>query len=445
MITFIQTVYKIIFNSIFAITKNIPQKCSDIIVKLSLFALAGMFFFQCGASFVGLNPRTDKERMVVIVGLIVILCIFSVKEKLRNIKWNPWVVYPYYIAAVTMVITGYHHPVGDTYLEYAWTMLLLFPALYFILNNNREYDKYADILAKSISIQGVVIVVLTYLLRPINEVTFVGERYVGLSTNPNFLGMIGIIVTGATLYLIATAKKKVPIYIILNGIFVAFVWLSVARTALIAVVLQCIAWTIMMIRLNFREQKSRTLILICITFIVLVIAIPLVQNSLTFAGKHIAPIGSAEETVKSEPKLEERLDLEHNTVAQISSGRDLIWKECVKYFNLVGNDYERFSIEMPSGAIIKNIHNTYIDISFRSGIIAGGAYLVFITAVLAVMNINIFNNRNKKYMIFTVMIIIAYFIESVLEIQVLPFNRGGVLLFYLTLAPIWDREFLKER
>lgn len=444
MIKIIQTIYKLIFNSTYKVTRNIPLKARNILVNVCLFILAGLFFYQCGSASLGLNPGTVQTRTVIGVIAIILVCIFSVNKKLEYVKWNPWVAYPYYIAAIIMVVTGYQHPVGQTYLEYAWMMLLVFPGLYFVLNNIQEYEKYFNILANSIAIQGGIIAFLTYFMRPINTLTCVSNRYMGLTTNPNFLGMVGLIVTTATLYLIATSKKKVPIYIVINGIFVAFIWLSVSRTALIALALQLVAWSIMVLRINFRHEKIKSLIIIGATFVILVVSVPIVKTTLTAVGTVVVPVASAEEV---DSELKNRVNLTDKTIAQISSGRDFIWKEYVKHFNLWGNDYESFNIKLPSGGYIKNAHNTYIDISFRSGIIAGLAYLIFMTAVLAVMNINIFNNRNKKYMIFAVLAVIAYFIETILEVQVLPFNRGNVLIFYLALAPLWEKrgiEILKE-
>lgn len=437
MIKLIQTIYKYIFNSIFMLTKNIPVKIRNFIVTVSLFVLAGLFLYQCSAASLGFNPGTVQIRTIIGLVSILLVCIFSINEKTKYIRWNPWIVYPYYIAAVIMIITGYHHPVGQTYLEYAWMMLVVFPGLYFVMNNVGEYSKYFNILAKSIAIQGGIIVFLTYFMRPINAITYINDRYLGLTTNPNLLGMVGLIVTTATLYLIATSKNKLPIYIFMNGIFVAFIWLSVSRTAIVALVLQIIAWSIMMLRIKFKEEKIKSLLLIGITFMILLVSVPIVESTLTVIGTSIVPVASAEETKSN---LELRLDLKNKTAAEISSGRDYIWQQYVKHFNLLGNDYENFAIEVSNGSYIKNAHNTYIDISFRSGVIAGLSYLIFMTVVLVVMNINIFNNKNKMYMIFPVLATIAYFIESIFEIQVLPFNRGIVLIFYLSLAPFWERK-----
>lgn len=437
MINLIQMIYKHTFNGAYILTKGIPIKIKDVIVNLNIFILTGLFFYQCAAESIGVNPGTVQTRTIIGFISIILICIFSINRKLNNIEWNKWIVYPYYTAAVIMVVTGYLHPVGQTYLEYAWFMLLVFPALYFILNNMQTYEKYFNALAKSITIQGSVIIFLTYLMRPINDITYISGRYLGLTTNPNYLGMVGLIVTTATLYLIVNAKKKTPIYILINGIFVAFIWLSVSRAALIVLTLQLVAWSIMILRINFRHEKIKSLIIIGATFVILVVSVPIVKTTLTDVGTVVIPVASAEEI---DSELENRVDLTDKTIAQISSGRDFIWKEYVKHFNLWGNDYESFNIKLPSGGYIKNAHNTYIDISFRSGVVAGLAYLIFMTAVLAVMNINIFNNKNKKYMIFAVMAVIAYFIESILEIQVLPFNRGIVLMFYLSLAPLWEKK-----
>ena len=437
MIKIIQPIYKFIFNGTYKLTRNIPLKVRYSVVNVCLFILTGLFFYQCGVESLGFNPGTVQTRTVIGVIAIIVACIFSINKKMEYIKWNPWIVYPYYVAAIIMVVTGYQHPVGQTYLEYAWIMLLVFPALYFVLNNVGEYEKYFNILAKSIVIQGGVIILLTYFMRPINAMTYINNRYLGLTTNPNFLGMVGLIVTTSTLYLIATSKKKLPIYILINGIFVAFIWLSVARTAIIALVLQFIAWSIMVLRTSLKKERTKSLILICSTFVILVVSVPIVETTLTTIGTTVVPVASAEE---EQSNLEKRIDLKNKTIAEISSGRDFIWKQYVEHFNLWGNDYENFAIKLPSGGYLKNAHNTYIDISFRSGVVAGLAYLIFMTAVLAVMNINIFNNKNKKYMIFAVMAVIAYFIESILEIQVLPFNRGIVLMFYLSLAPLWEKK-----
>ncbi len=439
MITIIQTVYIVIFNTIYKLTKHISEKHRNIGIFLCLFALVSLFWVQCSNFLIGLRFNTIHRSNIGMI-LLVILCVLSVNKPLKKVSWKKWLVYPYFLAAIFMVIASFDHFTGNGYQSYAWQLLVIFPALYFVWNNRKDYEIYYNLLAKAIVFSGTVVIILTFILRPVNEFSMLSGRYMGLSDNSNLLGMIGIIITSASLYLISLCKKSIWFYLIINGIATTFIWLSMARTAVLVLIFQIIAWSIMLIRINIYNRDFTKMLIILMTIVIMIVSVPVFKCVLTNLGEKQMQAYAAE----TNPTIEERFDIKDKDLGSFVSGRDYLWKYYWDRMTFIGNDCTNHEIPTGSGTALHNAHNTYLEVGFRYGIPAGIFYFVFMSTVLVMMNIGILNGNRKKYSIFVVMAILAYGIESLLDVQTLPFSRGPVLIFYLVAMVLFDGDLIKK-
>lgn len=424
-----QTIYKFCFNISFKATRHINEKIRNGIVIVCLFVLVSLYFVQNAKNALQFYVFDTIDRSIVGGIAILILCIFSVNAPLEKVKWNKWLMYTYYLAAIYMTLMSFHHSPGRGYKIFAILFLVAFPAIYFVWNNRKDYETYYNWFAKAIVVSGSITIVLTYLLRPINSDTIIDGRYVGLTSDAGMFGLSCVIITTATLYLIAKKSKGLWFYLLITGISTSFVWLGGTRTSIIIVFCQLVAWAIMFIRISPKETKKKVVATIMITLCVVIIAVPVITSSLKLAGEYVS-FSFAEEP---ENPLD-RFDRDDKNIDDFSSGRIFLWKYYLKELTWTGNDATNHKIITPSGQELHNAHNAYLEIAYRFGIPAGVFFLLFMLGVCVIMIKTIFSGRKDYFTIFFVLASIAYGIGSMLDAQTHPFTRGPVLIFYLALV-----------
>lgn len=160
----LQNIYIVIFNTIFKLTKHINYNVREWIAKLCVFGLSASFFVLMILTRQGITDIHVKGCTEGGIFLLILLCIFSVNKPLEKVKWNKWITYPYFAAAIYMTIMSFDQNPGDFYQSYAIMMFLLLPALYFIWGNRKDYLTYYDWFAKSLIILGALSAVATIMV-----------------------------------------------------------------------------------------------------------------------------------------------------------------------------------------------------------------------------------------------------------------------------------------
>lgn len=445
----LQTIYIDIFNETFKLTGRINQNIREWIVKISIFLLMAEYFVLTILTLRGIVDFYVIDATKIGTFFLVIVCIFSVNAPLKHIKWNKWIVYPYFAAAVYMTLMSIDHFTGRCYQAYALQMLLVFPALYFIWGNRKDYTKYIDWIAKSLVIIGTVTTICTFIFAPISDATLLGasDRYMGLTFNPNRLGTLTIMITAACLYLISKRDRLAIFYIVLSGVNTGFTIMSGSRTAILVVVFQLIAFAVILMRIDFIKAKIKTLVFIMFSIAIIVVSVPLTDFTLNQIGNPPTSIESTtvdDSTAHSDSinnvssQKTSRFSAKGKSLDDFSSGRIEIWNWYLDRMHMRGNDCTNHEVIYGNGSVVHNAHNTFLEIPFRFGIPAGIFYALFMMGVIVVLIKAALIQGPRRYVTFIVMASLAYFIEAMLDVMTLPFERGPVLLFYMSLVGIFE-------
>lgn len=442
----LQNIYIVIFNTIFKLTKYINYNVREWIAKLCVFGLSASFFVLMILTRQGITDIHVKGCTEGGIFLLILLCIFSVNKPLEKVKWNKWITYPYFAAAIYMTIMSFDQNPGDFYQSYAIMMFLLLPALYFIWGNRKDYLTYYDWFAKSLIILGALSAVATIMFAPIAEKS-VGTQYLGLTDNPNIFGMISISVTAASLYMTFLKRPLWVVYSVLTGIYAAFIWLTVSRTAIVVLIMQVFAWAIITIRTYFIKEKWRSILFIAVTMTIVVSSALLTNVALennTVAEAKTKVVMSETYQIADSDAVKNRFDFSNKSLEEFTSGRTDIWKWYINQISWRGHDCTNHEVEIAPGVIYHNAHNTVLEISYRFGWPAGFAYALFMIVMIIALIIGGLVRAKRRYTIFIILLTIAYFIESMLDVMTLPFERGPVLMFYMALIGVFEGDFLAK-
>lgn len=444
----LQNLYIVIFNTLFKLTKHINYTIREWIAKLCVFGLSASFFVLMILTRQGITDIHVKGCTEGGIFLLILLCIFSVNKPLEKVKWNKWITYPYFTAAIYMTIMSFDQNPGEFYQSYAIMMLLILPALYFIWGNRKDYLTYYDWFAKSLIILGLLSAVATIMLAPISEKS-IGAQYIGLTDNPNIFGMISISVTAASLYMIFLKRKLYVVYSVLAGVYATFIWLTVSRTAIFVLVMQVIAWLIIALRTYYPREKVKSIAFVALTMLIMIASAFLtniaLQKDIVAEAKTEIVMNEIDQIADAEvDAVKNRFDFSNKSLEEFTSGRTDIWKWYIDKISWRGHDCTNHEVEIALGVIYHNAHNTVLEISYRFGLPAGVAYALFMIVMVVALIIGGLIRAKRKYTIFIILLTIAYFIEAMLDVMTLPFERGPVLMFYMALIGVFEGDFLAK-
>ena len=82
--------------------------------------------------------------------LLGIMIVCSMNKPLTKVKWSPWIWIPWFLCSILIIISGIHHNITGALMMFAFLMLLVFPALYFVWNNRGDYHVLYAIVCKAI-------------------------------------------------------------------------------------------------------------------------------------------------------------------------------------------------------------------------------------------------------------------------------------------------------
>ncbi len=452
----LQDAYIGLFNGLFKHTGRINETVRDIIVKICLVYLCFAYFIVIVLTSHGitnLNSLAVTDRGIAV---LIVLCIFSVNAPLKRVKWSKWVAYPYFLCAIYMSITSFHHFTGRGYQAFAFQLLFIYPAIYFIYANRKDYAKYIDFISKALIAMVLVVLIGDFIYAPLAEATYEG-RYYGISEGPNTFSILMLMGTTATLYQMYLKNKWAIVGAVVMGMCLNSIWLSGARAATIAVVLQLLTVTIAFFIKKDAQKTGKSFMYFCA--MILVVAIAFVGNAKVFeltdessdkTGElqipTITTVAYADTGDEEQTNSVHRLfNIKGLTLEQISAGRIGIWKQYIAKMNLLGNDCTGHKVIQESGKEVHNAHNTFLEIPYRFGVPAGIFYLAFTIAVFAILFKAIFIKRTKPYAVFIALAAIAYWVEAMFDIMTLPFQRGLVILFYISIVGIFDEDVVEEQ
>ena len=371
----------------------------------------------------------------------------------------------YYIAAISILVSSFHHYVGTGFRAFSLMMMFVFPVFYFFFRNEEDRKALFLSLAWAHVVTGAMLAIFCFYYAPYNYATFIGGRYNGIVSNPNTLALNMIVGVICAVYLYSQYRGKVLIPItVFICIYFGLMTSTGSRTAMLAagaaVVICLTAFLISIIR---SKHERRILITKSIVLVVVLLLCPSVNTLLFQLDNHYNKAANVKNPTENNVPLSnvvvdtieenEQLDTESTnrflvngkTLDELSSFRISIWKEYISRLNWNGRDVREYPVVKIGETAFWGAHNTPLEIAYRCGIFTGVMYLVFELYLLLFVIINLFVKRKiRSDLIFSYIAISGYFIASMLDVHLLPVEASYILLASLSFGPVMfqNRETL---
>ena len=188
-----------VINHLSGCTEKIDEKARNIILQL-LCAVFPVYFILCYSGI--LSFWTSSFRHIVGYAVLLLIVLISIKGEVTEVKWRDYIYYPFVLLGLGLIITGLIHPIGGDYFFSGVAFVFIFPALYLVWDNRRDYDVLIDALAKSIVIVGVLYAILCVCLAFTGAFHGINHRWSGTMVNVNLLSMTGINLFTAAVYMV---------------------------------------------------------------------------------------------------------------------------------------------------------------------------------------------------------------------------------------------------
>ncbi len=436
------------------IVVNLSEKTRDIGLWVALHCMIFNMFMYTAWANLGINFGY-AELLVINTGFLGIAIIFSLKEPLKKVEWNGWIVYPWMLCCVHILLSGLHHNITSALMFSTCVMLFVFPCLFFVWNNRGDYETLYYKVSKAMIHILFVYFALHLVLFPVIE----GEAYYGIAVNPNSNGLLGTAGIIASLYLIMVGKKKqLWLHYLSLGVAFALTYISASRASFIAITMAFIAFCICLVRLKKQENNIKESLKI---IVVAVVVVCLSTGVFSAFLKNVTPSikGGIENSMTAEASTEEdELEGSDSSIGDkfnrgdnlndISSGRIVIWQAYLSEMNLIGNERGDRGLYVAYTGKYLSAHNSYIEIGYRCGIFAGllYAYIALYAAVYSFKGL--FGKKLFNYtMTIIPMAVMAFGVLSNLERALYPLEKVHILFFFLAFAPIFvkQKQFDKEK
>lgn len=390
--------------------------------------------------------------------LLVLLIVFSLDRIPQRVEWNKWIIYPFVVCGVLMLLISFLHPVGCGYRLFAVMMVFIYPCLFFVWNNRRDYENLFDPLARALSIVCFVIYIYCFYIAAKGDFMIVGGRCAGLVGNSNLFSFFGAFGSIGAVYMLLRKQQSWFHYLFYSfslGFGYAIVWQGQSRTCFLSCIACLVVVIFFFIRYIEKEAIRVILVKIVVTGAIVLFAVMLSglwANLQETAEAENAPASTSEEadaqsgTPQSNTNVISRLTVDSDSTANsYGSGRMVIWKNHMQFFNLLGNNMDEADWEILTPHHERRAHNNFIDMAYRLGVPIGVLFVIIeLLACFMALQLLFINRDREPILIFPVMLIGVFFIFSIIEIAVIPFERDAACYFYLALVPLVDMKFIQR-
>ncbi|MCI9598851.1 MAG: hypothetical protein HFE75_16570 [Firmicutes bacterium] len=483
----LQFLYIVPLNLAYKVTGKIPVKVRHGIIGGSFFVMIAFFLVCYSSPYTGVKLDYGQQGWVNMIPLGIII-LMSINRPLKALKWNPILNVPWTFCGGVLVIVCLVFHIGPGFLPFSICMLVLFPCLYLVWNNRRDYEVLFSLVAQAMIANLLLFFLACMIFCPINAETMVSGRYLGPTDNANNLGMITSSSVACCLYLIFRSKKPVPLYMVACAIAVSLLMLSASRTALISICLQMVIFLIFYICYYMKESdKLKAMIKLCLLFVLILSLIPinkvLLSRDLYVNAVHAtvrqeqgaqvqkkkeikdtdketkekkkkqnserkekkkkqeeAPSQPSQPTLPQEESVLHRFQMEGYDFNQISSGRLNIWKSYAEKLSWKGHTEDQFVLGDEKNRIWA--HNVFIEFSYRFGIGIGLLYL-FLAVYNGVYVLRCIVSKRFYYehahCVFSAFMIVTFCVTSMLEMAAFPLERDFILLYFIGITPLFRK------
>lgn len=394
------------------------------------------YIYQCDEYF-GFLFSASVNTVIGIICLTGII-IAGIDSRINEIRSRKWLIYILMLCGIVVFISGLHHYISYSYMLMGLFMCFMMPAVIIVWGDNNHMQQLFTMTAYIISVFFIIFAVVNFIVAPVNNPEFsLAGRYFGMASDPNGLAKIAVTAAICSIYLILLQRgmRKIPFIVI----FLAAAYLTVltaSRTNIIALILVCAAAVIFLIkRCVINRKYSAKKIIICVCAVIVIIGIVGIGHNL-LAKDGDDNISTIEMRLSQGIMEDGSIDI--NT---LSSGRITIWKYCLSKTSIMGNDVSEGLREESLGMYHDHVHNTVIELLYRSGLVAGISFPIIEMYAVIWALVQIFARRkNSLNEIMAAMLVIAFGVASVFDIVVLPFAKMTVFLFYISLPVVFAKK-----
>lgn len=410
------------------------QKSTNLIIYLLVV--------NCFLANIGLYDHRSSIEICVSIILMAPLIISHNKEK-YDFSFNSVIKLG---VIVCLIIIGVMYAVSGIRFKvptYCALFLLFTGCFVLYLLKRIELEQITDSCTKALVFCSFAVSMASIILVPLTA-----SQYEGILDNPNRLGeMIAAAVVAHIYQYEKTHNTKYKVFILISfGMEISLMLYSRSRTALLAICCIALIYLIYNIRNKYKTGKK---ILVFVTSIIVMLAITFIMvDNVARVISNYYDIKSTVSTIEQEDiqKTEElevadviessldRYQKGINDGSSFTSGRIEIWKEYFKNIEIVGHAPEKLSIAYNNQIIKANAHNSFLQISYQAGGVAGIAYLV-ITILGFIWSLYMFIKKKDKNVLLCALIILNGIIFCLLSNVITPTTSFSLILMWFIVLP----------
>ena len=508
MIDVIISIYIKVLNILYKFTKKLTSKTRNIILMISCLYFAYWRYIYSSNNdpfFIQLDHTAIILCLVLFVAVIV-----SNDRVINEYKYNKKVFCLYLLVLIGAFIRYIFHGINEEnsyYFVFAVVLAIVFPCIYIIWNNRKDYDTIFDKIAFSYAIIGFLYFINLYFLALNGNMIVYKGMLMGSLINSNFVGEMSICCVVSSLYLLYKNDKKI-IRIILYGLClssgIVMTLMSNCRSALLCIVLSTIVVTIFYFK-NFKKNKQELNRLIIIVLICLISTL-----CLNFIGKYYVSLQNKNLVIKENVEIVNKNDInttkkdsingqhmqeqkelivineniyfnsakenDNDTISEkdekhpdymetlkskftkgvseknldidkLSSGRLNIWIKYFRHLNMFGNELYELKEEF-GGGYVPAPHNAIIDVAYRYGIPTGIVYVCMLLYIgIYALKLLFDKSYNSPINLFVILVIAMYSVYVMFNTCLSIFNLQPALMYYFAIIPVFDKDiiFVKKR
>lgn len=394
------------------------------------------YIYQCDEYF-GFLISASMNTIVGIICLTGII-IAGIDSRINEIKSRKWLIYILMLCGIVIFISGLHHYISYSYMLMGLFMCFIMPAVIIVWGDNAHMQQLFKTIAYVVNVFFAIFAIINFIAAPVDNPEFYHiDRYFGMASDPNGLAKIAVTAAVCSIYLMILQQgiRKIP-FIVFFVVAAYLTMITASRTNIIALILVCTVAVIFLIKryvINRKYSAKKIIIYMCALIIVISI-VGICHNMFKEDSNYNI---SVIEMRLSQGIMEDG-SVDINT---LSSGRIGIWRYCLSKTSFMGNDVSGGLREESLGIHHDHVHNTVIELLYRSGIIAGISFLIIELYAVIWVFVQIFARRkNSLNEIMAAMLVIAFGIASMFDIVVLPFAKMTVFLFYISLPVVFTKK-----
>lgn len=407
----------------------IPIKIKNRLLSVIIAALTlCSFFYSCVPVSVHL-----LIKCVIGSSLLVLLIFFSISGKIEVVSWDKRIVSLWLVFGLLRLLTGIVTSIE--YLPLACVWLILFPMLFLVWNNRRDYETLYDSMYKGFVYPIVGMVIVSLAVMPVS-----GEAFGGLTRNANGIGQYICVAVPLILCKCnqkGISNKQKALQILLLGILFSTVFYSRSRTTTLVLGVTMLMWFGYK-KVILEEQWRvilKTAVILVVTGCVLCYTILQVNGVLHIKeGQNI----NMEEMVGGYVERIEGNDKHAGGVENYSSGRTGIWKTVVQSMNMLGHPSKEHIVTERNGDVGVNVHNNFLQFAYDHGIFGG--ILFFILYCMATLKIMYLVHKRASNCELVLYNSVAFGTMSLVTSINLPFLYIITCSYYMCCAILFEKK-----